>query len=189
MYAVIETGGKQYRVAPGDVIDIERGPAVDDDGEVRFERVLMVGGDSDVSVGTPLVEGALVRASLVDEVRGPKIKVFKKKRRKGYRRTAGHRQDLLRVRIEGIAGEGGVEKATAEPRKAAAAKKAKPAAEKAKPVAKKAKPVAKKAAAEKKSAAKTAAAEKPAAKKAAAKEPAAKKPAAAKKKTAAENEE
>jgi large subunit ribosomal protein L21 len=137
MYAVIETGGKQYRVAPGDVIDVERGPAVDDDGEVRFERVLMVGGDGETSVGTPLVEGALVRASLVDEVRGPKIKVFKKKRRKGYRRTAGHRQDLLRVRIEGIAGEGGVEKATAEPRKAAAAKKAKPAAKKAKPAPKK----------------------------------------------------
>jgi large subunit ribosomal protein L21 len=146
MYAVIETGGKQYRVAPGDVIDVERGAEVDDDGEVRFERVLMVGGDSDISVGSPLVEGALVRASLVDEVRGPKIKVFKKKRRKGYRRTAGHRQDLLRVRIEGIAGEGGVEKATAEPRKAAAAKKAKPAAKaKAKPAAKrKTKPAAKK---------------------------------------------
>jgi large subunit ribosomal protein L21 len=200
MYAVIETGGKQYRVAPGDVIDIERGPAVDDDGEVRFERVLMVGGDSDVSVGTPLVAGALVRASLVDEVRGPKIKVFKKKRRKGYRRTAGHRQDLLRVRIEGIAGEGGVEKATAEPRKAAAAKKAKPAA-KEKAATKKA--ATKKAAAAKKAAAKKPAtrkpaAKKPAAKKAAAKEPAAKKPAAkkpaakkpaAKKKTAAESEE
>lgn len=170
MYAVIETGGKQYRVAPGDVIDIERGPAVDDDGAVRFERVLMVGGGDDVSVGTPLVEGALVRASLVDEVRGPKIKVFKKKRRKGYRRTAGHRQDLLRVRIEGIAGEGGVEKATAEPKKKkAAAKKAKPAVEKkAKPAAKKAKP----AAAKKKPAAKA----KPAATKA---KPAGKKKAAA----------
>lgn len=144
MYAVIETGGKQYRVAPGDVIDVERGPAVDDDGAVRFERVLMIGGDDDVSVGTPLVAGALVRASLVDEVRGPKIKVFKKKRRKGYRRTAGHRQDLLRVRIEGIAGEGGVEKATAEPKKKAAAKKTKPATEKkTKPEAeKKAKPAA-----------------------------------------------
>jgi len=70
--------------------------------------------------------------------------VFKKKRRKGYRRTAGHRQDLLRVRIEGIAGEGGVEKATAEPKKKAAAKKAKPAAAKKKPAAK-AKPAATKA--------------------------------------------
>ncbi|HEX2253362.1 MAG TPA: 50S ribosomal protein L21 [Thermoanaerobaculia bacterium] len=163
MYAVIETGGKQYRVAPGDVIDIERGPEVGDDGAVRFERVLMVGGDSDVAVGSPLVEGALVRASLVDEVRGPKIKVFKKKRRKGYRRTAGHRQDLLRVRIEGIAGEGGVEKATAEPRKAAA-KKAKPAAEKkAKPAAKKAKPAAEKKAQPAAKKAKSAPAKKPAA--------------------------
>jgi large subunit ribosomal protein L21 len=184
MYAVIETGGKQYRVAPGDVIDVERGPAVDDDGAVRFERVLMVGGDGDISVGTPLVEGALVRASLVDEVRGPKIKVFKKKRRKGYRRTAGHRQDLLRVRIEAIAGEGGVEKATAEPRKAAAAKKVKPAAKKAKPAAKKkAKPPAAKKqtkpAAVKK--AKPAAEKKPAAKKA--------KPAPKKKPAAGKSEE
>jgi large subunit ribosomal protein L21 len=185
MYAVIETGGKQYRVAPGDVIDVERGPAVDDDGAVRFERVLMVGGDGDISVGTPLVEGALVRASLVDEVRGPKIKVFKKKRRKGYRRTAGHRQDLLRVRIEAIAGEGGVEKATAEPRKAAAAKKVKPAAKKqTKPAAKKkAKPAAAKKqtkpAAVKK--AKPAAEKKPAAKKA--------KPAPKKKPAAGKSEE
>lgn len=106
MYAVIETGGKQYRVAPGDVIDVERGPEVGDDGSVRFERVLMLAGDGGVEVGRPVVEGALVRASVVGEVRGPKIKVFKMKRRKGYRRTAGHRQDLLRLRVEGIDGAG-----------------------------------------------------------------------------------
>lgn len=129
MYAVIETGGKQYRVTPGDVIDVERGAAVGDDGEVRFERVLMVGGDGDAQVGTPVVEGALVRGSLVGEVRGPKIKVFKMKRRKGYRRTAGHRQDLLRVKIDGIDGiDGAGEAKAAKPAKKRAADE--PAAEK-----------------------------------------------------------
>lgn len=104
MYAVIETGGKQYRVQPGDVIDVERGVDVGDDGGVEFDRVLMLGGgDDDPSVGAPTVDGAVVRASLVDEVRGRKIRVFKFKRRKGYRRTAGHRQNLLRVRIDEIA--------------------------------------------------------------------------------------
>ncbi|HEX6203870.1 MAG TPA: 50S ribosomal protein L21 [Thermoanaerobaculia bacterium] len=183
MYAVIETGGKQYRVTPGDVIDVERGAAVDDDGEVRFERVLMVGGDGDVQVGTPLVAGALVRGSLVGEVRGPKIKVFKMKRRKGYRRTAGHRQDLLRVKIDGIHGAGDEKAAKPAKKKAAeepaAEKPAKKAAEK--PAAEK-KPAEKKAAAAKKPAAKKPAAKKPAAKKAAAekKEPAAKQAAAKK---------
>lgn len=104
MYAVIETGGKQYRVHEGDVIDVERGLDVDDDGAVEFDRVLMVGGDGDdVSVGTPTVDGAVVRASLVDEIRARKVRVFKFKRRKGYRRTRGHRQNLLRLRIDEIA--------------------------------------------------------------------------------------
>lgn len=102
MYAVIETGGKQYRVAQGDVIDIERSVEADDDSTVRFDRVLMVADGDQVTVGSPLVEGAEVRATLVDEVRGPKIKVFKKKRRKGYKLTRGHRQDLLRVEIDAI---------------------------------------------------------------------------------------
>jgi large subunit ribosomal protein L21 len=104
MYAVIETGGKQYRVQQGDVIDVERQAEVGDDGAVQFDRVLMVGGEDDVQLGTPTVEGAVVKASLVDEVRGPKVRVFKMKRRKGYRRTRGHRQNLLRVRIDDIAG-------------------------------------------------------------------------------------
>lgn len=102
MYAVIETGGKQYRVQPGDVIDVERGPEVAEDGAVQFGRVLAVSGDDGLKIGTPVVDGAAVRASLVHEVRGPKIRVFKMKRRKGYRRTRGHRQDLLRVRIDEI---------------------------------------------------------------------------------------
>ncbi len=102
MYAVIETGGKQYRVAPGDVIDVERGASSESDGSLRFDRVLMVNGDNGAQLGSPVVSGALVKASVVGEVRGPKIRVFKKKKRTTYRRTKGHRQDLLRVRIEGI---------------------------------------------------------------------------------------
>lgn len=101
MYAVIETGGKQYRVAPGDVIEIERPAGTASSDDLVFERVLMVGGD-DVMVGAPVVEGATVTATRVAETRGPKLVVFKKKRRKGYRRTRGHRQDLLRVRIGDI---------------------------------------------------------------------------------------
>lgn len=100
MYAVIETGGKQYRVEPGDVIDVER--VSGEDGQVRFDRVLMVTGDNGAQFGSPVVEGALVKASLVGEVRGPKIRVFKKKKRTTYRKSRGHRQDLVRVRIEGI---------------------------------------------------------------------------------------
>ena len=101
MYAVIETGGKQYRVEEGDVIDIERTELEDEDGgSVLFGNVMMVRGD-DVKVGAD-VEGAEVKGVVLDEVRGPKIIVFKKKRRKGYKRRRGHRQDLLRVRIESI---------------------------------------------------------------------------------------
>jgi large subunit ribosomal protein L21 len=106
MYAVIQSGGKQYRVAPGDVLDIELLPGREGEA-IRFDRVLMVGegdsaGNAGFQVGNPLVAGALVNASLVRELRGPKIRVFKKKKRKQYRRTNGHRQDLLRVRIDGI---------------------------------------------------------------------------------------
>jgi large subunit ribosomal protein L21 len=101
MYAIIETGGKQYRVAAGDVIEVERGVAVA--GEtVEFSRVLLVGGDGATRVGSPALENTVVRATALDEVRGPKVIVFKKKRRKQYRRTNGHRQNLLRVRIESI---------------------------------------------------------------------------------------
>lgn len=103
MYAVIETGGKQYRVKQGDVLDVERGLEVED-GKVEFDRVLMLGGgDDDLSIGTPTVDGAVVRASAVEETRGPKVQVFKFKRRKGYRRKTGHRQNYLRVRIDEIA--------------------------------------------------------------------------------------
>jgi len=103
MYAVIETGGKQFRVEPGDVIDVELTPVSGKKTpKVTFDRVLLVGGEKGVKVGAPVVSGAEVTGVLVDEVRGPKIRVFKMKRRKGYRRTRGHRQDLLRVKIENI---------------------------------------------------------------------------------------
>lgn len=102
MYAVIETGGKQYRVEPGDVLDVERLAEPGDDGSVEFDRVLLVGDDDGVRVGTPVVDGASVRASLVRDTRGPKIRIFKYKRRKGFRRTKGHRQELHRIRIDDI---------------------------------------------------------------------------------------
>ena len=102
MYAVIETGGKQYRVEPGDVLDVERLELAEKSSELRFDRVLMVKDDKNVRLGTPLVEGASVTATLVDEIRAPKILVFKFKRRKGYRNLNGHRQDLMRVRIDKI---------------------------------------------------------------------------------------
>lgn len=103
MYAVIETGGKQYRVQEGDVLDVERLPDVTEDTEeITFDRVLLVGEGDDVTVGRPIVDGAKVSAKFLGEVRGPKIIVFKMKRRKQYRRKNGHRQDLHRVRIQGI---------------------------------------------------------------------------------------
>lgn len=105
MYAVIKTGGKQYRVQPGDLIVVEKL-----DGEaganVKLEDVLMLGGDKGVTVGAPLIKGAAVAATLVETRKGEKIKVFKKIRRQGYRRTAGHRQLESVLRITGIEGEG-----------------------------------------------------------------------------------
>lgn len=105
MYAVIESGGKQYRVSPGDVIDVEllSGSEGGEKGgqSVRFDRVLAVVGDDGPRLGGSL-EGAAVTASLVGEVLGPKIRVFKKKKRSTYRRTTGHRQHLHRVRIDEI---------------------------------------------------------------------------------------
>ena len=84
------------------MIDVERDASAPDAETVTFERVLMVGGDSGVQVGAPVVEGATVSGELLGEVRGDKVLVFKFKRRKGYRRKIGHRQDLLRVRIDDI---------------------------------------------------------------------------------------
>lgn len=108
MYAVIETGGKQVRVEEGDVVDLERLGDVEAGSEVVFDRVLMIGGgEGETEIGEPVVEGARVRAQLVSDLRGRKIVVFKFKRRKGYRRRRGHRQELQRFRIEAIERNGG----------------------------------------------------------------------------------
>jgi large subunit ribosomal protein L21 len=101
MYAVIQSGGKQYRVAPGDVIDVELLGDPDGSTALRFDQVLMVSGDDGPQLGKA-IEGAAVTASLVGEVKGPKIRVFKKKKRTTYRRTTGHRQHMHRVRIDEI---------------------------------------------------------------------------------------
>ena len=101
MHAVIKTGGKQYRVAEGDVLEIET-LAGDPGATIAFDEVLAVGDGADMKVGTPLVDGAKVEAEILDQTRGEKIIVFKKKRRQGYRRTQGHRQNLTVVRIGAI---------------------------------------------------------------------------------------
>lgn len=101
-YAVIETGGKQYRVAPGNKIDIERLEKNEGD-EVVFESVLAVSDGTTLKVGTPVVEGAKVLATVVKNFRGEKVVNFKKKRRKGYSRKIGHRQNLTQVEIKSIA--------------------------------------------------------------------------------------
>ncbi|MFC3228314.1 50S ribosomal protein L21 [Marinibaculum pumilum] len=102
MFAVIKTGGKQYRVAPDDVIEVER-LAGESGNEITFTDVLAVGSDEgSLTLGKPLVDGASVRAELVDQTRGPKLIVFKKRRRQNSRRKNGHRQDLTKVRITGI---------------------------------------------------------------------------------------
>jgi len=187
MYAVIRTGGKQYRVAPEDVIVIEK--ITGDEGSiVQFSEVLMVGGDGAPEVGAPTLSGTSVAGEVVTQGRGDKILVFKKKRRKNYRRKRGHRQELTTVRITEILTGG-----KAPSKAKAAAKPAPKTAKEKKPedTAKAAeKPAPKKAETKPKAEPKSAAAKKPAAKaaakpKAPAKpKPAAKKPAAKTKKDA-----
>ena len=91
-FAIFQTGGKQYRVATGDIIKVEK---LNADGKIEFDQVLMVGD----KVGTPFVEGAKVVAEVVEQKRADKILVFKKKRRQNYRRTAGHRQYITVLKI------------------------------------------------------------------------------------------
>ncbi len=112
MYAVIKTGGKQYRVAANDVIKIERLPGEAGD-TITFEEVLFVGDGDNVTVGAPFIEGATVAGELVEQARGPKVRIFKKRRRKHYQRSAGHRQDLTVVKITDIA-TGGAKKAASK---------------------------------------------------------------------------
>ena len=113
MFAVVRTGGKQYRVAKGDVIKVER-LAGEIGSPVHLGEVLMVAGPDGTTVGTPLVEGIAVSAQVVKQDRGPKIIVFKKKRRQNYRRKKGHRQDLTVLQITGIGPDGMAEAAAAE---------------------------------------------------------------------------
>ncbi|MBN9259969.1 MAG: 50S ribosomal protein L21 [Hyphomicrobium sp.] len=104
MYAVIKTGGKQYRVAADDVLTVEK-LAGEPGAKIEFGEVLMVGGnDTGVKIGAPLVSGALVKAEVVEQGRGPKVIAFKKRRRKNSRRKRGHRQELTTVKITEIIG-------------------------------------------------------------------------------------
>ena len=161
MFAVIRTGGKQYRVAPNDIIEVEK--IAGKPGEiVELAEVILLGGDGSPKTGSPTIAGAMVAAEVIEQKRGDKVIVFKKKRRSNYRRTRGHRQALTALRITEILTDG------KKPSKAAPKPEAKKAEKK--PEAKteaKAKAEAKPAKKEAKQAAK-----KPAAQKAAAKKPA-----------------
>jgi len=101
MYAVLETGSKQYRVSAGDTLEIERLPVAAGEA-VTFDRVLMVNKDGQVSIGSPTVASATVVGQVIDHIRGEKKTAFKMKRRKGYHRTVGHRQELTIVKIKEI---------------------------------------------------------------------------------------
>jgi large subunit ribosomal protein L21 len=117
MYAVVSTGGKQYRVEAGSELVVERVPG-DAGDAITFDRVLLVGDGEAVTVGTPVVEGATVSGTVLGEALGPKLIVFKFKQKATYRRKNGHRQHLTRVRIDEIStgtGRGKGTKATAEP--------------------------------------------------------------------------
>jgi large subunit ribosomal protein L21 len=100
-YSVIETGSKQYRVAAGDTLEVER-LAVDAGQPFTFDRVLLVNNDGKVTVGSPTVASATVVADVVEHIRGEKKVAFKMKRRKGYHKTIGHRQELTVVKIKEI---------------------------------------------------------------------------------------
>ena len=152
MYALVKTGGKQYRVTKDDTILVER-IAADEGAEVILNDIVLLADGDKVTIGTPKVEGAAVSATVMRQTRGPKIIIFRRKRRKNHRRTQGHRQDLTLLKINDIAED---------------AKKLTPAKPAAKTAAKKAATTTESAA--KKPAAKKAAAKKPAAKKAAKKD-------------------
>jgi large subunit ribosomal protein L21 len=105
MYAVIETGGKQYRVSPGDLLVVEKLDGAPGD-VVAFDKVLLIGEGSEATVGAPTVDGAKVSATLIETRKGEKVKIFKKIRRQGYRRTRGHRQWESVLRVTALAGAG-----------------------------------------------------------------------------------
>jgi large subunit ribosomal protein L21 len=101
MYAVLETGSKQYRVSTGDTLQIER-LEVEAGKPVTFDRVLLVNNEGKVTIGAPTVTGATVVANVVEHIRGEKTLTFKMKRRKGYHKTIGHRQELTVVKVTAI---------------------------------------------------------------------------------------
>jgi large subunit ribosomal protein L21 len=120
MYAVLSSGGKQYRVEPGSTVLMERLPS-EPGASILFDRVLLIGDGDDVTVGTPVVSGATVSGTVLGEELGPKLVIFKFKQKVKYRRRTGHRQHLLRVRIDEINAEGrgkSPAKAKPEPEKA-----------------------------------------------------------------------
>jgi len=157
MYALVKTGGKQYRVEKDDTILVER-IAAEEGAEVILNDIVMLGDGDKVTIGTPTVDGAAVSATVVRQTRGPKIIIFRRKRRKNHRRTQGHRQDMTLLKINDIAEDA---------KKLAPAKLA---AKKAAPKADAATKSAPKKAIAKKAAPKAAAAKKPAAKKVAKKD-------------------
>ncbi len=101
MYAVIRSGGKQYRVSQGGSVRVEKLEG-EIGSSITLADVLMIGGEGEVKIGTPTVDGAQITGTIVDQGRGKKIRVFKMKRRKGYRRTQGHRQDYTEIRVDAI---------------------------------------------------------------------------------------
>lgn len=101
MYAVLETGSKQYRVSAGDTLKVERLPA-EAGSAVTFDRVLLINNDGQISVGAPTVANASVVADVVEHIRGEKKLTFKMKRRKGYHKSIGHRQELTVVKVKEI---------------------------------------------------------------------------------------
>jgi len=176
MYALVRTGGKQYRVSKDDTILVERISA-DEGAQVILDDVVMLGDGDKVTIGTPRVEGAAVSATVMRQTRGPKIIIFRRKRRKNHRRTQGHRQDLTLLKINAIAEDGKSLAPKAAPKKTAALKAEAKTEAKTEAKAAPKKAAAKKTAAkaEAKAAPKKASAKKAAAKKTAAKTAAAKK--------------
>lgn len=101
MYAVVKTGGKQYRVKAGEKLRIEQIPA-EVGQEIVLDQVLLVGAGEDVTMGTPLITGATVKAKVLSQGRGDKVRIFKMRRRKHYRKSQGHRQNYTEIEILGI---------------------------------------------------------------------------------------
>ncbi|MEA3463376.1 MAG: 50S ribosomal protein L21 [Bacteroidota bacterium] len=180
MYAIVDIAGQQFKVEKDQKLFVHR-LEVEEGKKVSFDKVLLIDTGSKVSVGDPVVRGAIVDAKVISHMKGDKILVFKKKRRKGYQKLNGHRQYLTQIQIEGISEKGATAKKETAASKKEEAPAAKTTAAKATAAKKPAAKAAPKATAEKKPAAKKPAAKKPAAKTAskttAEKKPAAKKPA------------